>query len=920
MHPPENEDSSSAEFDQVLMGIFLKELSNQATSLRQYAASLHEKPHDAPCLDKFLKTLREIIQGAKIIRFDAFVTTGKMLEHYMAALKEGRISWDQAGEECLQRIIDFLIELSRITPSKFEHFLQAKRDFLKESGNQLQQLEKTKEPVPQELRQAQRNIPPSSSEFFFDAKMVELFRAELEMQSKTLSQGLIDLEKMPEDATVLDTLMRAAHSIKGAARVIALNPLVRLAHAMEDCFVAAQHEQIEIHEEQVDLLLKCIDLLGQLSKVKPEAINAWAAESQPEIDHLIQELSASLQKKPPAEKAALKHAAQEPEASPYLKPSDVQRIIEKVKPFKTSYARDRVLRITAENLNRLMGLAGESLVETRWLYPFEENLQKFKSKFKKIGTTLDVLRDNLRGEILNEAAQHCLTDLHDQVHGVQALFSEHLGELDNFIVRYSALSDRLYQEVVNSRMRPFADGVEAFPRLVRDLGRQLGKQVNLEIVGLSTQVDRDILEKLESPLSHLLRNAVDHGIETPEERKAAGKPPQGVVVLEARHQGGMLAITVSDDGKGIDIEELRRTIVEKKYLAEDVAKRLTAGEVIDFLFLPGFSTSARVSEISGRGVGLDIVQSVVQEVGGGVRISYKPGKGTSFHLQLPVTLSVIHAILVEISGEAYAFPLTRIDQTVLLAKEKIEMIENRQFFRHEDQNIGLVSAWQVLELEEPRLSFNHLPVIIVSDSLNCYGLVVDRLIGEKELVVQELDARLGKVPNVIATSVLEDGSPVLIIDVDDIVRSTDNLLSGGRLTKLANLKQGASAQARKRVLVVDDSLTVREVECRLLKNKGYEVETAVNGIDGLNAVRAGRYDLVISDVDMPRMNGIELLKTIKSDPKLRHLPVMIVSYKSTDEDRMKGLEAGADYYLTKSSFHDTTLIDAVIDLIGKPEV
>lgn len=763
---------------------------------------------------------------------------------------------------------------------------------------------------------------PSGSEgsSSIDEKMYDLFRIDLENQSKALSIGLIALEKEPDNAAVLEKLMRAAHSIKGAARVISLNPIVQLAHAMEDCFVAGQKGQIEIHAEQVDLLFKCVDLLDRMSKIKVNDVNAWISQSSSFIDPLIHELTASLNEKGGAQEQGPQRAAIASKESQVIKPIKVEKDkkSEPTKAFQTSYPEERVLRITAENLNRLMGLAGESLVESRWLYPFGESLQKFKSNFKRMESTLDLLRDNLRGKILNEEARQGLTDLHDQMEEVYLKFKEHLGELENFIGRHSTLSDRLYDEVVNSRMRPFADGIEAFPRMVRDLGRELGKQVRLEIVGQTTQVDREILEKLESPLSHLLRNAVFHGIETPDERKAAGKPVEGVIQLQARHKGGMLAITVSDDGRGIDVEEVRRLIVEKKYLTEETAKRLTKAEVADFLFLPGFSTSTDVTDISGRGVGLNIVQSFVQEVGGAVRISFKPGKGTRFHLQLPVTLSVVRSLLVEISGEAYALPLARIDQSFLVEREKIETIENRQFFHYEDQNIGLVSAWQVLELEEPKLSLHNLPVILISDRSNSYGLVVDRLIGEKELVVQDLDPRLGKVPNLMASSLLEDGSPVLILDVEDLVRSIDHMLKGGRLTQLAYLMQGGEAPARKRILIVDDSITVREMESRLLKNQGYDVETAVNGMDGWNALKTGRYDLIISDVDMPRMNGLELLKAIKGNPSYHNLPVMIVSYKSTEEERLKGLEAGADYYLTKSSFHDTTLVEAVIKLIGKP--
>lgn len=918
MNPPESEDPSLANMDLVLVAIFLKELASQANHFKNCLASLHADPHDKKALDQLIKTIQEVVQGGKIIRIDPLVNTGKIFESYLKGVREGRYSISDAGETCMHQMLAFLISFSLISPSQLDLFMQGQRGNLEGIDNQIQGLEKDKMEIPKIKEEQPKPASEELTVSSLDGKMADLFRIELEMQSKTLSQGLIELEKKPNDSTLLEKLMRAAHSIKGAARVVALNPIVRLAHAMEDCFVAAQHQQLEIREERVDLLLKGVDLLGRLAELKWSEMTTWTAQSAAFLEPLILELSALAKSKAPTEAPASTHAPKDVLRAPANqedKPEERQKIAA-VKAFQASYHKERVLRITAENLNRLMGLAGESLVETRWLYPFGESLQLYKSHFRKFGKTLDLLRNDLKGEALNEAVQHHLIDLHEQVNDISRKFSEHVGELDHFIGRHSTLSDRLYAEVVNSRMRPFADGVEAFPRMVRDLGREFGKSVRLEITGQTTQVDRDLLEKLESPLSHLLRNAVVHGIEAPEVRRAAGKSPEGVIILQAGHQGGMLAITVSDDGGGIDIEKLRSKIIDEKYLVEDLAKRLTLAEVVDFLFLPGFSTAPVLDEIAGRGVGLNIVQTIVQEVGGGVRVSFTPGEGAKFHLQLPVTLSVIHALLIEISEEVYALPLARIDHSLLIDRQRIETIENRQFFHHEDQNIGLVPAWQVLELKEPKLSLNCFPVIVLSDLLNRYGLVVDRLIGEKELVVHELDARLGKVPDVMACSVLEDGSPVLILDVEDLVRSIDHLLSGGRLTKLTYLKQAEETPARKRVLIVDDSITVREVESRLLKNQGYEVDTAVNGMDGWNALRTGHYDLVISDVDMPRMNGIELLKAIKSDPLLKKLPVMIVSYKSTEEDRLKGLAAGADYYLTKSSFHDTTLIEAVDDLIG----
>jgi two-component system sensor histidine kinase and response regulator WspE len=433
-------------------------------------------------------------------------------------------------------------------------------------------------------------------------------------------------------------------------------------------------------------------------------------------------------------------------------------------------------------------------------------------------------------------------------------------------------------------------------------------------------VDRDILEKLDAPLGHLLRNAVDHGIESPEERRTAGKPAEAVVHLEARHSAGMLQIIVSDDGCGIDLDKLREAVVKRNLTNAETARKLSEAELLEFLFLPGFTMKDTVTEISGRGVGLDVVQNMIKQVRGAVRVASQPGKGARFLLQLPLTLSVVRTLLVDIGGEPYAFPLAYIVRTLKLPRERIELLEGRQHFNFDGRQVGLVTAHQVLEGGEPKLVGDELPVIVVGDHSRTYGLVADRFLGERELVVQPLDARLGKIQDISAGALMEDGSPVLIVDVEDLIRSVDKLVSGGQLNKVRREGAAAIEKTQKRVLVVDDSLTVRELERKLLGNHGYEVEIAVDGMDGWNAVRTGHFNLMVTDVDMPRMDGIELVTLIKKDPNLRTLPVMIVSYKDREEDRRRGLEAGADYYLTKGSFHDATLLQAVVDLIGEPDL
>jgi two-component system sensor histidine kinase and response regulator WspE len=381
----------------------------------------------------------------------------------------------------------------------------------------------------------------------------------------------------------------------------------------------------------------------------------------------------------------------------------------------------------------------------------------------------------------------------------------------------------------------------------------------------------------------------------------------------------MLQITLSDDGRGIDLERLRAKVVDRGLTTPSMASCLSETELLDFLFLPGFSTREQVTELSGRGVGLDVVQSMVHAVRGSARITSRPGKGTRFILQLPITISVIRALLVEIAGEPYAFPLSRIDRIFMLDRQDLRELEGKQHAMLDDQPIGLVEAAVVLDLPagHARRPGEPLPVVVASDRSHRFGVVVDRFLGERDLRVSPLDPRLGKVPNINSTSVLDNGSPVLIVDVEDLIRSIDNLLAGRRLGKLSDQVADRPVRAPKRVLVVDDSITVRELERQLLESRGYTVDVAIDGIDGWNAVRTAHYDLVVTDVDMPRMDGIQLVQHIKQDARLGATPVVIVSYKDREEDRIRGLDAGADAYLTKSSFHDQTFLTTVADLIGE---
>jgi len=787
---------------------------------------------------------------------------------------------------------------------------------------------------------------PQQPEDLSNLSMMELFRAEAENQTAILSGGLLELERGFSSNQLFDSLMRAAHSLKGAARIVNLQAAVRVAHALEDCFVAAEHGRVELRQVQVDVLFQGVDLLAQLAKGTEASIAGWETERASQIQAFLQSLAAvvapgktthsddsiavsptdpvsrgtpgadalRLNPDPETQGGALvpEPTVSHPEPSTTSGAGFGQSL-----PARREETAERVVRLTAENLNRLLALAGESLVDSRWLGPFAQSLQRLKRHQMELEQQLENLCHALEAAGLGEQMNAYFVDLLRHAADSKQFLSDRIQELDLFDRRSAQLSQRLYLEVLRTRMRPFSDGVLRFPRMVRDLARSLGKEIRFDISGENTQVDRDILERLEAPLAHLLRNAVDHGCESPAQRRLAGKPLEGTLRLEARHSAGVLLVTIADDGSGVDPEKVRTAIVNKHLINPSVAQKLTEPELLEFLFLPGFTLKDTVTEISGRGFGLDVVQNMIKSVRGNIRLINQPGRGLRVQLQLPLTLSVLRALLVEVAGEPYAMPLSQITRTLKLPREAIETLEGCAHFDFGDQQLGLVTAHQVLQCGQSGPEGSELPVVVLEDRNTRYGLVVDRFLGERELVVQPLDPRLGKLRNVSAAALMEDGAPVLILDVEDLVRSIEKLVEEGALAKVRHDPLESQPGKTKRVLAVDDSLTVRELERKMLIGRGYIAEVAVDGMDAWNAVRSGVFDLVITDVDMPRMDGIELAKRIKQDPRLKSVPVLIVSYKDREQDRIRGLEAGADYYLTKGSFHDETLLQAVIDLIGE---
>lgn len=925
--------------DYSMLDLFRQEVVLQVENLKQHLMMFQQQSASDQDMQDALQILHTLDGLAQFVGVKAAVAVVQAMQSRLKKAQQG-VDLSAIEADRLLEAAHWLLDISLLEEPHWESWLSGHREGIAAIQTIHQAVTEDQgtswpaiahETPASEDSSSADSGPSYSPPSLVDDQMMGLFRMEVEEQATLLNDGLLALEAQPTSTQPLEALMRAAHSIKGAARIVGLDAAVGLAHTMEDCFVAAQNHALTLSVDLIDQLLQGVDLLQSLSHVGDRDLSTWLSEQNSNIQSVKTRITSLYQSSIHSENDVSIHSPSALENIPSNGSIDVQQmLVATTNPTpdsdngaaQNSYdastdqrGTQRVVRVSADNLNRIMGLAGEALIEANALPAFADALMQVRSHQIELANSLEVLEHQALPHF-RQADQALFEMVRRQEQQCRTLLSDRLSDLEEFIRRTTHLSDRLYREVIASHMRPFEEGVQNFSRMVRDLARSLGKQVRLDIVGKSTSVDRDILSKLEAPIIHILRNAIDHGIELPDDRTAAGKPPEGKIRLEAAHRGGMLAITIMDDGAGIDTQRLREQAIARQLTTPDVAAKLTDAELMEFLFLPGFSLSPEVTELSGRGVGLDIVKSMAQDVGGTVRMASQPGKGTRFYFQLPLTLSVVRTLLVEVLGEIYAFPLSRIDHIITVKQEDIFTVENRQYFTFNNQNVSLIPLYHVLDLPPPAATSDLFWVVIVSDQSHFYGLVVDRCLGERELVVRPLDPRLGKVQDVSAAALMGDGSLVLLLDVSDLLRSLNTLLAEGRLAKTDTVRSRQGKEA-KRVLVVDDSITVREMERKLLQNHGYLVDVAVDGMEGWNAVRSYPYDLVISDIDMPRMNGIDLIKAIKNHSRLQSIPVIVVSYRDREDDRIQGLEAGADYYLTKNSFHDDTLIRAVADLVGE---
>jgi two-component system chemotaxis sensor kinase CheA len=718
----------------------------------------------------------------------------------------------------------------------------------------------------------------------FVAKFVEEGRDRL----KSLGAALLRLEQTPGAADAIAEALRESHSIKGSALMLGFTDISQISHQIEEVFVAMKTNPSLLDGDAFDVVFTAVDRMNlrveQLARGEMNAI---------EVGDVCEQLAGVLDPKKKASTPASTDVASSPGTGTAPKPELRQS-----------------LRVPIEKLDRLAHLAPEMVVQS--LKAFERH-----TELRRLERMLSHLRDRVR-----EARITPDTSDHDR--GVQ--LGEHADALDSITrrmrdflvsfsddrVRLNLITEELRQNVIELTMLPVASVFDAFPRAVRDLARTFHKEIELTIRGRETEVDKKIIEQISEPLIHLIRNAVDHGIEAPAVRARSGKPPAGQLTLSTEQQGNRILITLKDDGRGIDLQMLRAVAIERRLAPESEIDRWPPEQLLDLIFQPGFSTRSSATDVSGRGVGMDIVKSVVERLGGAVRVQSEIDKGTSITLNLPLSLALLRVVLLEAGEELFALPTAAVRRILQVGSGDIGHLQQGPVADVDGENIPLTPLSAMLQVPASPASPRQT-VIVAEGSEGRFGILVEAVHEEQELVFKELRGPLRNQKTFTGAALLGNGDIVPILDVNALF----DLASRAPSADAAPMMPRREPARVSRVLVVDDSLVAGELQKNILLAAGYESEIASDGVEALECLHRKDWDLVVADVDMPRMSGFELTERIRADERFRDIPVIIVTSRDTVDDRRRGFEVGADAYVLKREFDQAQLLDTVRRLIGR---
>jgi len=753
----------------------------------------------------------------------------------------------------------------------------------------------------------------------FLKRLQATFRIEANEHILGLTSGLIELEKSPKTektAEVIETIFREAHSLKGAARSVNMKNVESICQELESIFGKLKSEKFLLTAAQFDLIHKTIDNISKMvsgTGIKTPINNRELIKQLRSISEEDQE-SKSVEEKTKFVKKPSKETGKV--VSPKSSLSAATDLIEEkslqLETVRIPTAKLDPLFLQAEQMIQYKIAAAQRTAE---LKSINDSIDFWKKELRKQKSHFSTESESLLKEIIDWNNEQ-LNELEIKIAAVAHVLENDQRSLGRMI-------DDHLESIKNVLMLPISTIVEGFPKFVRDLSRSQGKEVELIILGKEIEVDKRILEELKDPLIHLVRNCIDHGIKKPDERERLNKPSLGKVTLsfnstESRH----LEIIISDDGIGIDLDKVRSAALKSGMIAKDSLEKISSQETLSLIFQSGVTTSQIITDISGRGLGLAIVREKVEKLGGSVSVNSQPNIGTTFRLFLPLTISTLRGVIVRSGENLFVIPTLYIDKVVRVNCEEIKTVENRETIIIDGKIITTVNLGNVLGLvnkvesklnkknnAEDHLNFIQLIILVHADKKIAF--VVDEILEEYQILVKELGKQLSRVRNISGATILGSGKVVPVINVPDLMKSSSR--TDVSVTEL----KGKETETKKKykILVIDDSITSRTLIKNIVETAGYLVETAVDGVDAFTKTLIGEFDLLVSDVDMPRMNGFELTAKIRKEKKLSELPVVLVTALETREDREHGIDVGANAYIVKSSFDQSNLLEVINKLL-----
>ncbi len=762
-----------------------------------------------------------------------------------------------------------------------------------------------------------------------DEELRNLYKEASADHIQKIEAGLLHLEKNPLDGAKLEQLLREMHSLKGDSRMLGVKDAETLTHQMEDILGPVKRSERVLTPEVFERLYQGLDAIR---KITTEAVTGQPAGIS--VFHVLAQLMGAdsgdaleMQETVAVSNGAA--SAYQPIEEPPLVFNEAVQVREPVEPAAEALAQLSdyqidTIRVESQKLDKLLTQASELVVTKGQLGDRVAEIDQILALWEEWNREAFVSR--LTFDELERRWQTPELQPLQNFYNLLETRLEQLGVLLNRLrsttyednAKLESVANELESGIHSLRLLPFSTIFNLFPRTVRDLAKQQGKEVNLQVEGADTSVDKRILEEMKDPLLHLLRNAIDHGIETPSERQAQGKSPAATIRLRGYQVGSTVSIEVIDDGRGLDVEAIKRSAVRRAIRSPQELAQMSTAEIQALIFAPGFSTRTAVTEISGRGVGLDVVRANVERLKGNIQVEFTPGKGCLFRITLNSSLAITDALIVQVSQHPYAIPVAFVEAMQLVSPQEIFATDGNQTLPFQGESVSVTWLADLLGLpvkaptstKALHSASKTIPCIILQIGSERLAVLVDAILEQQDIVLKPQSQLLKRVRNISGATILGTGEVCMVLNPPDLFKSARKAIVSVTVKELAQ-----QAQVKQKILLVEDSIPIRTQMKRILESAGYEVTTAVDGEDGFNKLLGGSFHAVVSDVQMPNLDGLGLVTRLRQFQEYKDLPVILVTTLASDEDKRQGHQAGASAYITKGDFEQGVLFDTLRRLI-----